>query len=203
MNLSTLKQTEPIILFALAVALLGGVGYGGYRYWQSRQVVSEPQGPQEPVEEKAYEITDNPDSSKTYYAYLYNYKITVPEGWEVIPSTFYTSDLSMRRKDAPAVEDLFIRSRPAEKDRSFEKYLEWERQNIVEPRGEEVIPQEPNFGFSGIPAYRYERYLVHARDVSILVFEHGSVWYEISIPLQFKEDPEYWSILNTFEFLEK
>lgn len=93
MDLSTLKQTKSIILFAFAIALLGGVFYGGYRYWQSRQAVSEPQELEEissgkivdqhfnPQGEETYRIVENRDGTKTFYNYYHKYKIIAPAGW--------------------------------------------------------------------------------------------------------------------------
>jgi len=83
---------------------------------------------------------------------------------------------------------------------TFEAYLSDQRQYNLDKYQEELIPRNPNFELAGTSVYRYE--LPSPWESLVLSFEHDDVWYEIWMHQSHRDDVEYWSILNTFEFIK-
>ena len=200
MNFNLTKQTKPIVLFALTVALLGGVCYGGYRYWQSQQAVSESQEPEEPIEERAYEIIDNPDGNHTFVCYKFGFEFNYPEGWE------FSEKYSSVRYDDGWVE-IFSKdgersvliSAWAPRDQTRYPML---RDSLIEQDGLVGLSLEPNFAVAGLPAFKYgllER--SQASDVVQVVFESNDHVFAASTAWNNRDDPEYTEILNSFKLV--
>jgi len=198
MNLPSLQQPKTLFLFALTAALLGILPYGGYRCWQSRQIIPEPQVP---AEEKAYEIVDNPDGSRTFVCYKFGFKVTYPDTWE------FSEKYSSFRYEAGALEIfrgsdqtdiLFSVWAPRNQDRYPTL---WE--SLVGQDGLAGLSPDPNFTVAGLPAFRYgllER--LQARDVEQTVFENDEHVFAISISWDHRNDPEYAEILNSFKLTD-
>lgn len=203
MNLSTLKQTKPIIIFALTLALLGGVSYGGYWYWRLRQPTSETQPPAEEPE-KVYEIIDNPDGSHTFICYKFNFKFDYPDTWEF--SERY-SDLrgatgsdkvgavKIRKKDG---KDAIIFTAGVLRDKSrFPTF----RDLVVHLSDKSEIPPEPNTTVGGVPAFSYGVLDGGGyRDALEIMFETADSTFLISADWEDRNDPEYRGIIESFEF---
>lgn len=88
MNLKLSKQSKIILLSLLSLALLGGVSYGGWRCWQSKQVATEPQKPYiigeqpSPPSIPITKPTDDPNWN-LYINEKYGFSVEYPAGWKV------------------------------------------------------------------------------------------------------------------------
>lgn len=201
-NLS--KQAKITLLTVTVAFLVGGciTFYVGYRLRQSGQSISEAQ---EPAKEKKAETVENPDGSKTYFSYIYDYKIDYPGNWELNRPTaenvYREINLRKRGVENTRLETIVVLSGDAVEGVTFEEYLAEQRQHNLETYQEDLISRDPNFEFAGTPTYKYE--IPFPWESLVLSFERNAIWYEIWVHQSHQEDPEYWSILNTFEFLDK
>ncbi len=217
MNLLAAKQNKPILIFALAVAILGGVFYGGYRCWQGRQVVSKSQESEEvsdenivdqhfnPQGEETYRIVENEDGTKTFYNYHHKYKIVAPVGWEAL-ATRKTKDpdevsASLRKADT-AVEDIDYGSVEVTGYYDSEKFLQQKKMSFDDHINREVA-RKPDTVFRGFLAQVYTSSLPFYGGASCMFFGNGELLFTIcATPSDFVEKAEYQQVLDTFDFLD-
>lgn len=202
MNFNLTKQTKLILLFAFGAALLGGVFYSGYWYWQLRQPTTETQPPAE-ESEKAYEIINNPDGSHTFICYKFGFEFDYPEGWEFSEersSTRYSNGwIDLIKKDKQG--SVYI---AAQAPRNRSKYSALRDRIVDSTGGKESIPTEPNFIVFGVPAFRYEVLnMLQSGNALEIVFENSKHVFKVVIPWEKRDDPEYMEILNSFKLTDK
>ena len=209
MNLNLTKQTKIIFISLFTLILLGGVFYGGWGYWQNRKPAPDQQEPsaEEPAEEKAYEIIDNPDESHTFICYKFGFKFDYPEGWEFSErgSNLVGATGSDNVGWAEIVKNgnwrqnfriYVLLPRDKSKFSTFRGFL-------VYLRDKSNIPLEPNFVVSGVPAFKYIFLGGRTAESSLEVaFEHSNQTFKIYLPVEKQDDPEYLEILNSFKFIE-
>lgn len=203
--LNLTKQFKIILLSILILTLLGGVGYGGWRYWESKQIMPEAQEPpvEEPTEEKAYEIIDNPDGSHTFICYKCSYKLTYPDSWENIgkhSDAGFTAGWAefVRRGNIPkeAIHISFY-------DFSVGSYVNFRDYLVKTARTEmEDIPTEPNITVSKIAGYAFRSDAGGEGNLLIIAIEKDDRAFKIYLPWEKRDDPEYLSVLNSFEFID-
>lgn len=160
MNFRLIKQPKTILLFALAVALLGSISYGGYRYWQSRQVVPEPQEPPTVEELKPTPVTE-PTADSNWNLYTnkeYGFSVEYPAGWGVAEK-----DISEKRDSLQVARDrigfdlenvgyisVYVFESPPE-----ESLEEWINQNKVLMKLSSLanVPNYPQSQVGGSPTF--------------------------------------------------
>lgn len=211
MNFSTLKQTKTILTLALAVALLGCVFYGGYRYWQSQQVVSESQESEElsgenivdqhfnPQGEEAYRIVKNEDGTQTYTSFLRKFRITAPIGWEIgdagNPNFAVGPAISVDDETRGWLGFFIIGFRDVEE---FSSYKTRNTERSVRLSDEELNSRM-------VEVYEEERGEGAYPGGHRMLFFEGDNGTYVSIdasPLIFINEPEYQQILNSIEFFD-
>ena len=207
MNFNLTKQSKTILLSLLALAFLGGVGYGGWRCWQLKQ--SAPQEPpvEEPTEEKTYEIIDNPDGSHTFICYKFGFKFDYPEGWE-FSERYSNLRGATGSDDVGAVKiiknndwrlNVLVSVGLPRNKSEFPTFRDFLVYLVDRPD----IPFEPNFEVSGVPAFKYTFLGGRtARSSLEAAFEYSNNTFVIRIPLEKQDDPEYLGIMDSFKFTE-
>lgn len=181
------------ILAIFAAVVVGGVGF----YWRSKQIIPTP-----PAGEKQVEVIENPDGSKTFYSYIYNYKISVPKGWEISPVDAGRVDykiVELRRENREGFFgyiNIHSWTKPLGED--IPSYL-----RSVGRTDSENIPEAPNSQFAGVASYSYRSDArPDSMDLAVTAFENSNIVYIIYTPWEYKDRTEYQSVLEAFEFLK-
>lgn len=192
MNFNLTKQARLILISALAAALLGGVGYSGYRYWQSQQ--------------------PTPDQDYTYYDVLGG-RIACPSNWYIVR---HSNDLTYFA--IPHEGDDW--NNPDEWERllwiytsffpyvcpsegpSCEEFKQTKFKEELKNLGHLNIPDTPNTQVSGIPAFSYKFTKEDfGEELWAVSFEHNRA-FSIYFPWEKRDDPEYTKVIESFEFIE-
>ena len=205
MNLKLTKQSKIILLSLFGIALLGGVGYGGWRYWESRRPAAEPQSPVvEPT--PIIRSTDDPDWN-LYISEEYGFSVEYPAEWEVkrsLPSVGHREDLRMKSwikfmKVGSAYAMISTWELPGA------DLLEWSKENKnLLVSGGAVLPAGANARVAGLPALVLYSPPGQAPSKVTAVLKNGDYIFRIEHFTPKNESPLLWDIyehfLRTFEF---
>jgi len=216
MNFQLTKQIRPILLFALTIALLGGVSYGGYRCWESRKrsqkppvgepgkpyiIGEQPNPPSEPITKP----TDDPNWN-LYTNREYGFSVEYPAGWKV------REEIISRSGDPEYVarDKIFFKAQGGEYIDIFthdtsKDLLEWAREfHELLHRNANEIPPDTNAYISGLPALIVYTPFGQAPADIITAFKSGRYVFTLEHATLKKENPLLWDtyehFLRTFEF---
>jgi len=209
MNFQITKQIRPILLFAFAVTLLGGVSYGGYRYWQSRQAIPKSQTPPNVEEPKPTPITKPTDDPNwnLYTNKEYGFTVEYPTGWGVSESF---SDASRGDKRRMKSWIKFVKTSSASIMISVwempeANLLEWSMENeslIVS--GGAGVPDSINATIGGSPTLVMYSPPGQVPSAVVALLKCKNFIFKISHFTPKNENPLLWDIyehfLRTFEF---
>ena len=214
MNFQLTKQTKFILVSALTVALLSGVSYGGYRYWQSKQAVPEPPESSVAEEPKPTPITEPTDDSdwNLYLNKEYGFSVEYPTGWEVAEKNISEKGYSLQVARGRIGFDLdnvgyisvYVFEAPPE-----ESLEEWVDKNkvLIELSSLASVPDHPQGQVGGVPTFVvYSPRDRQVPDAVTAVFKKGTYIFKIGHGRLGASvgEPLDWSIyghfLRTFEF---
>ena len=195
MNFNLTKKTRLILVSALALALLGGVFYGGYRYWRSRQ-------PAPPTAIQEY----------TYYDVLGG-RIACPPDWHIVRHsndlTYFAVPHEGDDWDNPDewerllwVYTSFFPYVCTDEGSSCEEFKQAKFKEELGGLGHFDIPDAPNTQVSGIPAYSYKFTKEDSGEEFWAVsFRHNRT-FSIYFPWEKRDDPVYEKVIGSFEFVD-
>jgi len=208
MNFLLTKQTKTIVISALAIALLGGVSYGGYTYWQSQQVVPEPQEPliEEPKPTPITEPTEDPNWN-LYINKEYGFSVEYPADWAVSESV---QNISGSDKHRMASWIKFVKMGSVSIMISVwntpeAALLEWVKEkSALIVSGGAVVPDKPNAEIAGLPTVVVYSPFGQAPSAVTAVLKSGNRIFKVEHFTPKNENPLLWDIyehfVKTFEF---
>ncbi len=208
MNFLLTKQTKTIVIFALTVALLGGVGYSGYQYWQSKQAVPEPPESsvaEEPNPTPITEPTDDPNWN-LYINKEYGFSVEYPTGWEVeekkISKAGAPEYVARNKISFEAVGEGYITIYAMRTDLGLMSWSNKFYELLSSSVG--ALPSNPNAGLAGRDALIVYSPPNQAPSKVIVALREGSYIFTLEHFTPKNENPLLWDIyehfVRTFEF---
>jgi hypothetical protein len=176
-----------VLAFLLTTITLIGVGW----YWRSRQI----QVPSQPwAGEKKFEVVENSDGRDVLIAYRYGFKVTIPKGWYFSSKGNYFGEVFLERQDGAFIIIRKLKMGNRGEFPTFRDYV------VNHTTGD--VPDESNLTIAGYSAFEYRESGPHIQSVVVVMFETPTAVYEISVPVEYKDESGYRTILDSFELLE-